>query len=493
MQTLLAQVIGFSKQFKLYPLFWWSGYWLQFLFSPDFRKTEIESQKTFASFKEKYEKTLSIRLLKPGSSEKKALIVSLGVSETIQMELGLVRAVEMAGYTPIVLSRRNRWVRKYHQLGNSTQVFYWDEFLSPVDFPHAHSLVHHWKSFDDLLKLEELGARVGRFTASTALRLLRVGKFDFSQPEVLETLTKCLAFSLVHAKASAKILDRLKPNLALFVDRGYTPQAELFDICLAQNIPAVTWNVGHKSNTLVFKRYSQANRDDHYSSLSKPSWEWVKKREFSPADAKVLYDEFYQNYASGEWYSEVGTQFNKKILEPDEIKRLLGLDPKKKTAIIFPHILWDGTFFWGEDLFSSYEEWMIETVRTAAANPNVNWIIKVHPANGVKDAREGRKGEPAEVTALRRHLGKLPAHIFFIPAESEINTFSFFRLMDYCLTVRGTIGIESASFGIPVLTAGTGRYDHKGFTVDAATREEYLRNVSRIETLTANPHSCAVT
>ena len=78
----------------------------------------------------------------------------------------------------------------------------------------------------------------------------------------------------------------------------------------------------------------------------------------------------------------------------------------------------------------------------------------------------GDPEEPAEVIALRRHIKELPPHVFFIPAESPISTFSFFGVMDYCLTVRGTIGIEAARMGIPVLTAGTGRYDRKGFTIN---------------------------
>ena len=43
------------------------------------------------------------------------------------------------------------------------------------------------------------------------------------------------------------------------------------------------------------------------------------------------------------------------------------------------------------------------------------------------------------------------------------------------------MGIEAAIRGIPVLTAGTGRYDHKGFTIDSETRGEYLENIARID------------
>jgi hypothetical protein len=53
--------------------------------------------------------------------------------------------------------------------------------------------------------------------------------------------------------------------------------------------------------------------------------------------------------------------------------------------------------------------------------------------------------------------------------------------MDCCLTVRGTVGIEAARLGIPVLTAGVSRYTNLGFTVDSTSREEYLARLRRIE------------
>jgi len=47
--------------------------------------------------------------------------------------------------------------------------------------------------------------------------------------------------------------------------------------------------------------------------------------------------------------------------------------------------------------------------------------------------------------------------------------------------VRGTIGIEMACHGVPVVTAGTGRYSHFGFTIDSASAEEYLRRLANIQ------------
>ena len=55
--------------------------------------------------------------------------------------------------------------------------------------------------------------------------------------------------------------------------------------------------------------------------------------------------------------------------------------------------------------------------------------------------------------------------------------------MDYAVTVRGTVGIEAATFGIPVVTAGTGRYDRKGFTLDPQTPQAYLDQLAALETV----------
>lgn len=174
-------------------------------------------------------------------------------------------------------------------------------------------------------------------------------------------------------------------------------------------------------------------------------------------------------------------QAGKTLKTMEDVVQQLDLDPAKKTAVVFSHITWDSSFFHGEDLFDGYEEWLVEAARIACSNPAVNWVIKLHPANIQKLRGANVRGEASEVVSIRKAIGQLPGHVKVLPSETDINTFSLFELADYCLTVRGTIGIEMACFGIPVLTAGTGRYSGRGFTVDSASREEYLERLRRIQ------------
>jgi hypothetical protein len=164
-----------------------------------------------------------------------------------------------------------------------------------------------------------------------------------------------------------------------------------------------------------------------------------------------------------------------------ELLESLGLDPAKKTAVVFSHILWDANMFYGEDLFADQEEWFVATVRAATEKPGVNWIVKLHPANVWKLRREGLEGELDEELAIAREIGALPDHVAVLRPESEISTRSVFGATDYGITIRGSVGFELPCLGVPVLTAGTGFYSGHGFTVDSASEDEYLGRLRHIE------------
>ena len=129
-------------------------------------------------------------------------------------------------------------------------------------------------------------------------------------------------------------------------------------------------------------------------------------------------------------------------------------------------------------MFTSYEEWLKNVLLIAKKITNVNWIIKIHPANIFRD------NISLEEKLINRVFKKLPQNIKIVKPNTDINTFSFFKSIDYALTVRGTVGCELACYGIPVITAGTGRYSDEGFTIDPKTKREFfnlLINLKKIK------------
>ena len=284
---------------------------------------------------------------------------------------------------------------------------------------------------------------------------------------------------MASAAAVERLVRELRPSLVLTEDTAYTPRGEILDMCGQVGIPVIRWYTAHKASALMLKRYTSANRDHDINSLSDASWRLAREMDWSADRSEKLKRELSIGYARKDWYNEDGAQFNKRLLDIDAVRNRLGLDPLRKTAIIFPHVAWDASFGRGEDLFASYDEWLIETVQAACANEELQWVVRIHPGHAGK--RVDSRRMPDEEDTLRMRFGRLPKHVSLIPARSDISTLSLFPVMDYCLTVRGTVGLEAACRGIPVLTGGTGRYDRKGFTIDSATPRQYLERIARLQ------------
>lgn len=450
------------------------------LMVPRLRAWRREEQADLASITAKVGDALQYPLYGTEGADKSVLIMGMGRVRFIAQEAAVRKSFELAGYRCQVMVPQDGIVlAAYRRLGSDDLVFM-DHYQAGMPNEGARMLAG-CKTLDDVTDLIKDGVRCGKYAVSTLMRKTRSGSFDLADPAIRQELARALDRSLQCTRTARALLLRLKPKALVLVDRGYSPSGELFDTCIENDIPVFTWNAAHRNDSLMLKRYTRANRDVHPSSLSEDTWIRLKALPWSAVDSERVLQELEHCYTSGEWYGEVGTQFNKKAVDKAALVRQLGLDPSRKTVVIFPHIFWDATFFWGTDLFENYEEWFVETIKAACKNAAVNWVVKVHPANIVKNNRDGVSTEHSELTVIRQAIGALPSHVKLLEADTEISTLSLFKAVDACVTVRGTTGIEAACFGIPVLTAGTGRYDRLGFTLDSDSREEFLVRLAEVQ------------
>jgi hypothetical protein len=419
----------------------------------------------------------------PERNRKTVVIFGFYRVDMAVIERAVAAAFEHAGMTPIIVGPRLMLGRKAYKSLGLNRVFTFAPIVSGAARAAAAQAIAGIQHGTELHAYCYDGVRCGKYAMSTLMRSQRTGSFDLKDATVRKNLVEALARSIAAVEAARDLLRRHRPDALVISDRGYTPFGEVFSLCIADGIPIFTWNMAHRNGLIVMKRFGAHNTDVHHHSLSDESWRKISKLEWCDDFRAKSERELVDSYTSGEWYGEVGTQFHVSSFDREALTKRLALDPLKKTAFIFPHIFWDGTFFWGEDLFDDYEQWYCEVLKIARGNTNLNWVVKVHPANLVKDVRDKFSAEHSEVTAMKRVLGKKPEHIHLLEASSDISTLSLFSVMDFCLTVRGTIGIEAAYRGIPVLTAGTGRYDRLGFTVDFDDKEAYLSQLAKLETL----------
>ncbi len=298
----------------------------------------------------------------------------------------------------------------------------------------------------------------------------------------LVRLRRLLRKSMLLVDAADRMIDALSPTLMLGVEKGFVTTCETYYSALRRGVDYVQWVGCHEPESIMLKRYAPHNVRDHPFSVSEATWRKARDLRWDDRIREEVMGEFARGYEQGTWFQYKRLTAARTSAGAAELGRRLGLDPSKRTAVIYSHILNDANLFYGEDLFpEGYERWLVETVRAAAANARVNWVLKLHPANLFRNAALGYSGEYGEVIALRRAFGDVPAFLKLVLPDDPALPSSFFAITDWGITVRGTVGLELPCFGTPVLTAGTGRYSHKGFTVDSASPEEYLERVRGID------------
>ncbi|XAL98216.1 hypothetical protein OT109_11465 [Phycisphaeraceae bacterium D3-23] len=363
----------------------------------------------------------------------------------------------------------------------------WKSFIDPARRDEHEEAVDHFLSqhpaFEEMLGYDYRGSVLGEHALSLVVRQAHAGRIDLEQGETRDRFRDALVDGMLATDAAHKLYDNTDPALVLFCERGYTPFGDLFDVALSRGLNTVQWLGSHIDHALHFKRYTWETRTAHPISLAAPTWDSVRAMDLPEDD--VFLDDFRTKYETGDYNRRHNLQAGKRIVERDALVQQLGLDPDKKTAVIFSHILWDATFFYGKGLFPDYAQWLVESVRSACANDQVNWLVKLHPVNVWRLALDGYEGELAEHVLLRDALGALPAHVQMIEPDAPVNTASLWGVADYALTVRGTVGMELPMFGTTVLTAGTGRYAGLGFTVDSDTKEQYLDRIASIQDVPA--------
>lgn len=458
--------------------------WLRRRLLPAARRQERALERDFRRFQQQHGSYLASGCVASGA-EKRLLVASLSDWITqVKLESILAKALQFRGYRPVIATFRHQ-VRghQYHRLFGYEDFAFLDVRNSDRREAQAvaRQLLRHRPGFRDVLAMEHEGAPVGRHVLSSIVSTLRSGTVAFDDPQVERMLAQGLVEAVLLTRAAERLVERVQPDLMLFLERGYVPYAPLFDAALKRRVPAIQYCHSHRTDAYVLKRYGAHNRQRHPFSLSPASWERVCQMPWSAEREADLMAELRGRYEQGQWFNRKFLQVGKKIKDADTVRAQLELDPRKKTAVIFSHVLWDATFFYGTNLFDDYEEWLVETVKTACRNPAVNWVVKLHPDYVWKMKKAGDTRLPPEFTALGGKVGTLPAHVKLLAPETDISTYSLFGVTDWCLTVRGTIGVEMPCFGIPVLTAGTGRYSGLGFTVDSASRAEYLERLASIQ------------
>jgi hypothetical protein len=422
----------------------------------------------------------------PGRADRpRALAASLSAwPYQLKLEGMLLKALELEGLRPSVLtsSAARRVSSRYHETFGFEAVDlerFGGPELARTARRDAADLVGPELWVQELKELRYRGVHVGQQALSTVSRQLFDGSVTPGDPRAQALLRQVLPEAMELVLLSERLLDELEPEIVLFNEARYAGYGPIFETALARELNVVQFVSAFSDDAFVFKRYASSTSRVHPRSLGERSWAAVKAGPWTPGMEAELMLQFEERYAGVDQLSRRLHERTRRR-QRSELQDELELDVTKPNAVLFSHVLWDANLFYGDDLFADQEEWLIETIRAAAANPDVNWVVKLHPANVWKRRLEGQTGELPELEAIRSKLGALPRHVRLLLPDTDVSTLSLFELADFALTIRGTVGVEAPVFGVPVVTGGTSHYSGRGFTLDSTTQADYRALLARL-------------
>jgi len=414
--------------------------------------------------------------------KKRVLALPTGHYEFIFIYSVLGKAMQAIGtHVSYLLHDPNHAFESYlKSLGHKHFLYFSDTKRSDQAESLAQELLLGVNAIDVAICIQYRGVDVGRHMLSTVVRSKNIATLDFTDSETQRAIKLGLVNSIRATDFAYELLERQAFDQVLVSEKGYTPYAEVYNVALIKHIEVIHLYVSHLEDSLLLRRFDLDDMYEHHFSLAPQTWEKVRIETWSESDGEALKRYILSSYDEGLWWKRKKTQIGKRNLGREELFAQYGLDYDKKTAVIFSHVLFDATFWYGTNLFKDYAEWLIESIRVAVRNDNVNWLVKMHPDNAWKIQNYSHQSYD-EYQLILKAFPELPSHVKLILPEDEVSTVSLLSNIDYAITVRGTVGLEFPCFGIPAFTAGTGRYSGRGFTIDSSSKEEYLRKLMSIE------------
>lgn len=397
--------------------------------------------------------------------------------------------MRLQGYRVFVLTTHAGWrINRYFALVGIKPI-YFDELINkfpavmPEDIKQA---VQEAKSVPDYRRVSYKGIPIGEIALSTYTRYHGTGVIDLARKDVVDGLREWLMLLCQVGAIAEYVYDQYDVKSLFTAEIFFEEYGAFYYVALSKALNIIKFTGTVRDNAIILQHMTKSNDRQHHAALTQSTWKKVCQLPFGEKERAALTQNFADRYSS-KWHRSKRNAMNTMIMPVEEARQILNIKQGRKVAVIYSHILYDSLYFFGTDLFEDYAQCLVETVRAACANTNVDWLVKVHPSNLWRGEMNSLlKGKYEEEQLINKAIGKLPAHVRIIAADTRINPYTWFQLADYGITVRGTAGLEMAAMGKIVVTAGTGRYEGNGFTIDPKDKAEYretLQNIHRLPPL----------
>lgn len=347
--------------------------------------------------------------------------------------------------------------RVYEELG--VKVHAYSDSLTPEDIAFAERVSSELPE-EQIETFELDGLKIGEHAKAGALRFYARATID-EEPLHEAVLRRYLKAALLTAAAVRRLLDEGGYSVAVFHHGIYVPQGIVGEVSRARGVRVVNWNPAYRKSCFLFSHADTY----HHTLMDEPVAVW-ETMPWSPERRRTIED-----YLRSRWEGDNDwIKFHDKPeFQRDRILAELGCDSDKPIIGCLTNVMWDAQLHYPANAFPNMLEWLLHTVRYFAARPEIQLVIRVHPA----ELRGSVPTRQPVVEELARHFPVLPPNVFVVGPESTVSTYVLAELCNAVLIYGTKTGVELTSVGIPVIVAGEAWIRGKGLTIDVASPEDY--------------------
>lgn len=347
-----------------------------------------------------------------------------------------------------------------------------NEFADLEDIAKAGQMVKGLGA-DQLEKFTYKGLPLGDLVKVSVLHVVHSGQLYFDAAEIA-VYKDFLASGMVMTDVCTQLLERYKPDVICMINGLLFAERILYELARQRGKTVITHEIGTMVNTLMFSR----NLGEWVDSDT--AWEHYSGTPLNEEENQGL-DTLLQSRKQSE--RELIKIWSRANEDKERIYNRLNLDKRKIVVTLFSNLIWDTGLVGKDRAFKSMTEWALETVKFFRDKPEVQIIVRVHPAE-VKSDGHIPKEKLAETIAAE--FPELPPNIKVVAPDSDISSYALMAISACGLVYVTTAGLEMAVMGKPVISPADVHYGRKGFTYDAETKEDYfrlLRDVSLLPSL----------
>ncbi len=153
-----------------------------------------------------------------------------------------------------------------------------------------------------------------------------------------------------------------------------------------------------------------------------------------------------------------------------EARVALGGKSTRPLVVVYSHVWYDFPHTFAMWNFTDFLDWMQFTLGVIREVKHVDWVLKPHPTERWYGGFE-----------LKSLLGELPSHIWLAPEATD--SLTTMLAADAIVTVHGTVALEAAAHGLPVICGDRSYYSDWDFVHQAQSRQDYARLLQSVADL----------